>query len=104
MTTLEVATTAAVAGVVAGASFAVGKAVGDFAAECASRALASPAQAALRACDKANLMMSGTFDEMATLTAEEQQKVMMYILGSKSITELPVALSPVSGLAGLSAA
>lgn len=104
MTTLEVATTAAVAGVVAGASFAVGKAVGDFATECASRALASPAQAALRACDKANLMMSGTFDEMATLTPEEQQKVMAYLMGTRSITELPVGLSPMAAMAGLTAA
>jgi len=105
MTTLETVGTAAAVGLVAGASFAVGQSIGNFASECAARALASPAQAALRGCDKLNLMYAGAFDEMGKLTDEEQLKALAYLYGRQSVTQLPFAAMPgIPAMSGLAAA
>jgi hypothetical protein len=104
MTTLETVGTAAAVGLVAGASFAVGQSIGNFASECAARALASPAQAAFRGCDKMNLMYAGVFDEMGKLTDEEQLKALGYLYGRQSVTQLPFAHMPGNGVSAAIAA
>jgi hypothetical protein len=77
MTTLELAATAAVVGVVGGASLAIGKATGEFAVECADRAFQGPKQAMLRGASKVGAMCA--CENLLELTEAEKQYVEAYM-------------------------
>ena len=92
--TIESAATAATVGIVAGATFAIGKSLGEFASECAGRALAAPASAVLRGCDKVNLSYADQVDGFWKLSQEEQARALAYLMNTRSALNIPVGAFP----------